>query len=60
MDKIRKILGSPIAAKTASAVSCAYFAVAHFGVTGSYFEAFNAVVMFFAIWQLGRMTVKEN
>lgn len=40
--------------RIASVLSFAYFTIAALGKNGSYREAIEAAVMFFAIWFLGR------
>ena len=60
MKSIWKWLGTPMAAKIISILFFVTNVVSTLGKTGSYWAAFNTGIMFFAIWSLGQMTVKER
>jgi hypothetical protein len=59
MKRIWEWLGTTFAAKIVSLVFCVFFVVATLGKTGSYWDAFNALLAFYSVWGLGRMTAKR-
>lgn len=53
MKSIINWLCSVRAFRIISLVLCSYYAIAAFGVSGSYKDAFDSVVLFYGVWLLG-------
>lgn len=60
MKRWNRFVNSPAFMRCVSLALVLYFSLARFGETRSYFEAFNAAVIFALIWLLGMASVSQG